>query len=163
MSPRFARLPGRQKTVRARVAASRRLWSVLMFSLKTLLERLSPLRPRITTTGCLGTSRKYGVSHFNGSRARIFVFPDPNYDPSSFYQLPVCISVTCDIAFDLVGPEVSVRDGESVVIRAAVPETSIEEHGNLCPRKDEVGRSPHALERAGRYPVPQSEGVHRRT
>src|SRR5215467_1688275 len=72
---------------------------------------------------------------------RILVFPHSENMPSRRDKLCVRIPIACPIFGDLVGPERRVAPGDRSVLRAAMPEASIDEDHDLCSAKDDV-RSP---------------------
>lgn len=87
----------------------------------------------------------HDIANTKGGFVRILVFPDPEAHPSGVSELLVGVTVTRDVAFHFVGPELGVRHGNGVVLRAPVPKASIEEDRNFCLREYEVGRAPQIL------------------
>lgn len=68
------------------------------------------------------------------------MLPDPNRVPTRNLEACVGISVSSDVARDLLGPIPLVLDELTPTVRRApVPETAVDEHGNSRSRKDEVG------------------------
>lgn len=70
---------------------------------------------------------------------RILVFPDADRCPSGVGQELIGVSISGAILRYLVRPIIGVGLGYSVVLRATVPETSINEYGYLRFCEDEVG------------------------
>lgn len=66
------------------------------------------------------------------------VLPNPNHSPSSLDEQLVGVGVPLPVASDLVGPERRVGLRDRVVFWTAVPETAVDEHGDLCAREHEV-------------------------
>jgi hypothetical protein len=67
------------------------------------------------------------------------MLPDANNYPSSSRKPLVSITVTPPVARYLVGPELGISRGDSVVLRATMPKTAINKHCDPRSREDEVG------------------------
>jgi hypothetical protein len=95
-------------------------------------------------------SRKQPPSHciLNPNRGEdwIIVLPTPHHDPSCVYEQSVSFVVPLEGAADLPSPEVSVRPRDSVVLRAAVPEATVQEHRHPRCREHHVGGPSYGLD-----------------
>lgn len=87
------------------------------------------------------------------------VLPSPNHSPSSFDQHRVGVVVPIAVAPDFVGPEPRVGLRGRVVFGAAVPETPVDEHGDLRPREYEVRPPVQRRDRAIVDAISQARGV----
>jgi hypothetical protein len=70
---------------------------------------------------------------------REFVFPDSEDAPPGAAQGPVSPPVPGDVGGELLSPEGRVTFRFGAVLRAAVPEAAIHEHGQPEFREDEIG------------------------
>jgi hypothetical protein len=84
------------------------------------------------------------------------MLPDPNDGPTSCTEAVVRVHVPGNVAFDLRSPELGVPPGWAVVLGAAMPETSIDKHRYLRPRKHQVSGAAHVGEWADADPVSQA-------
>jgi hypothetical protein len=91
------------------------------------------------------------------------MLPDPNAYPSSVLETLVGVAVTRHVAVYFVRPELRVCNGNSVMLRAAMPKTSIEENGNSGSREDQVSGAPKVLQRSCRDSIAKPETVNNRT
>jgi hypothetical protein len=69
-----------------------------------------------------------------------FVLPYVNYPPRKGHQGRIDRPVAFYVAAEFIRPDPRIIPRPRSVDRAAVPETSIDEHGYSCRRKDDVGR-----------------------
>ncbi len=77
---------------------------------------------------------------------RMIVLPAPHHDPSGVDEQRVCFRVPLKGALDLSRPEVRVCPGDRVVLRAAMPEATIQEHRHLRRREHHVRGSSYLLD-----------------
>lgn len=61
------------------------------------------------------------------SGKRILVLPDSNAEPPGFGKPSIGIAIACTVPFHLLGPEVPIRRGDSVVLRAPMPKAAVQE------------------------------------
>ena len=74
-----------------------------------------------------------------GDVLRVLVFPCTDDGPPLSAQSNIRDRVPGEISLQLRPPVVLVNRRTSVVLRAAMPEAAVDEHGNLGTRKDDVG------------------------
>lgn len=67
------------------------------------------------------------------------MFPNTNYDPAAFPQGAVYAAIPRPVARDLFAPELRVGFWLGGVFRATVPETAVDEDGDVEQGEDEVG------------------------
>jgi hypothetical protein len=67
------------------------------------------------------------------------VLPRPDDQPPRPDQARVRVGIPPAVGADLVSPEAGIRFGPRGMEGAAVPETTINEHRNPSPAKDDVG------------------------
>ena len=67
------------------------------------------------------------------------MFPDTDWQPTEFNQRFVVAAVSGNIAVQLRFPPCPVGFRQYPVVRATVPETAIEKHGDTCPCEYHVG------------------------
>ena len=98
---------------------------------------------------------------FNPNRGvfRIFVLPAPHHDPSGVDEQRVCSLVPLKGASDLSRPEVRVCPGDRVVLRAAMPEATIQEHRHLRRREHHVRGSSYLLDGSAVDEIAQPTGM----
>jgi hypothetical protein len=72
------------------------------------------------------------------------MLPDPYHSPSDRVQLAVGVTIAKDVGFELPLPPVSVRLRHGSMLRASVPEASIDEYRKLLARKKDVRATPCA-------------------
>jgi hypothetical protein len=73
------------------------------------------------------------------------MLPGSNDEPALIGQQEVCLHVPLPVRADLLCPEASVRFRHSVMLRAPMPEASVQEDSDLDPREDQIGRSSDLL------------------
>jgi hypothetical protein len=66
------------------------------------------------------------------------VFPQPDYSPAILSEALRDEPVSLSIALQLRLPIASITTGRMAVLRASVPEASVNKHGNACSRKHDV-------------------------
>lgn len=69
----------------------------------------------------------------------VFVFPESKYGPAGGLKCRCLRAVTLGVSFELGGPVFLVHPGLSAMLGAAVPEASIDEHGNAPLGERNVG------------------------
>jgi hypothetical protein len=67
------------------------------------------------------------------------MLPDPHYDPPCGVQFPIDLLIPLLISPQLALPEISVSDWSSVVVGAAVPETTVYEYRDPRSGECEIG------------------------
>lgn len=67
------------------------------------------------------------------------MFPDPDAQPARFVEPLVCVAITCSVFYDLVRPVLGVAGRNCVMVRATVPEATVEEDRDPRSREDQVG------------------------
>ena len=67
------------------------------------------------------------------------MLPDSYRSPPSVKQNRIGFRVTFTVALDLGTPPGCIGFGEGLVLRAAVPEAAVDEHGNASAREHEIG------------------------
>jgi hypothetical protein len=93
----------------------------------------------------------------------VLVLPDPKADPASFRQTRIGVFVAFPGRGHLRCPELSVPHRDCVVLRAPVPEATIEEDRDAGPRKYQVSSSSELLEWSHGDSVTKAKCVHCRT
>ena len=86
----------------------------------------------------------YSVSGGKG----IFVLPDSHHQPPRFGQATVGINVPLPVPPYLRCPKFTIRGGNRMVLRTAMPKTTIEEDSELQSSKYHIGSPPEAGQRA---------------
>src|SRR5690606_23923984 len=81
--------------------------------------------------------------YVTGGPLRILVLPDANDQPTCVGEATVGLRVALTITPDLHRPDFGVGGGFGVMLRTAVPEAAVEEHGHLGPGEDHVCGSPN--------------------
>jgi hypothetical protein len=89
-------------------------------------------------TGSTSHQHCHGVRH----NERVLVLPDLHYRPASCLKLPASGFIAIDVALQLLRPPLGVGLGFRSVFRAAMPETTMHEYGDLCRSEDEVSSPP---------------------
>ena len=69
----------------------------------------------------------------------IFMFPDTDRQPTEFDQRFIVTAVSGDIPVQFRSPPGPVGFRQDTVVRATVPETAVEEHGDTCICERHVG------------------------
>mgnify|MGYP001452427039 CR=1 FL=1 len=87
------------------------------------------------------------------------MFPSAQHGPASRYQAVVGVLVASLVAFNLAAPILLVGAGLLVVVGAAVPKTSVDEHSESAARKDDVGSSPKPIDRTAMESVPKTPAM----
>ena len=82
-----------------------------------------------------------GISHSSCGFGRILVLPHPHDGPARLAQPAIGVCISGLVRLKLLPPPVLVRARHRAVIRAAVPEASVDEDGDPRPAEDEVGPS----------------------
>lgn len=67
------------------------------------------------------------------------MLPDPQHRPSYIHQPAIGVTISTAIGFYLLLPETSIVFRPAGMLRAAMPETPINEDGQLLPREGDVG------------------------
>lgn len=67
--------------------------------------------------------------------------PESEYRPAEQLQSIICVAVSLPICFDLLPPEFRVTFRPGRMFWAAVPETAIDENGDLPPGKGDIRNS----------------------
>lgn len=73
--------------------------------------------------------------------ARVLVFPNPNTYPTRFCETTIRVTVARLISANLVRPEACVGYRDGVVLRATVPEATVEKDGDPHSCKYKVSSS----------------------
>ena len=84
------------------------------------------------------------------------MLPDSDRHQTCIRQSPVGIRVSSSISSHFFSPITRIGHRNGVVLRAAVPETTIEEDRHGFSRKDEVSGPSKAVNRLCGYPVPEA-------
>ena len=95
----------------------------------------------------LGTTSPQ-ISYDQGSVMEILMFPDTDRQPTEFDQRFVVAAISGDISVQLRFPPGPVGFRQYPVVRATVPETAVEKHGDTCPCEHHVwgtGKPAHML------------------
>jgi len=87
------------------------------------------------------------------------VFPDTENSPASRHKYCVSLTVTLFVACEFSSPEIGVRMGDDEMIGAAVPEATIDKHGETFTREHEIGGSPDSRNRTRAHTEAQSTAV----
>lgn len=85
---------------------------------------------------------RYGGFDPIGSGPRLLVFPHPDDHPALLTKPPVGIAVPQPISLDLSAPEVRVCLWPSAMFGTAVPETTIDEHGEADGTEHDIRLAP---------------------
>lgn len=89
--------------------------------------------------------------------ARILVLPDSLDEPSGLGEVLVGVDVPFLVALDLVGPVPTVGSvNPSPVVRATMPEASIDEDRDALPTEDDVCSATELGDRANVHPVAEA-------
>lgn len=76
------------------------------------------------------------------------MFPHTNHDPAQAGQVRIRLAVPLAVTFELRRPPSGIVPGCYAMLRASVPETSVDKHGHLDLGKGNVDRAPrHAWHR----------------
>lgn len=94
--------------------------------------------------------------------SRIFVLPEPNHPPPSRCELTVGVPIPSHVARDLGRPVVRPGLRQAQMLRAAVPEASVEQDDNTGAWKEKISGPAEARERSPADEVPQPSGMHAR-
>lgn len=73
---------------------------------------------------------------------RVFVLPDSKHRPMKLTQSTIGVYVPLDVRCEFLFPPVSVCSRSGSVFGAHVPETSIDEDGDLMTWENDVGTAP---------------------
>lgn len=92
----------------------------------------------------------------HGRFARILVFPDMYRLPSELRQLVILASITSDVLLKLASPPSRVVLRSGSMLRATVPEATVDEHRDPSSSKGHIGGSRHTPQV---HPVPEAELV----
>lgn len=84
------------------------------------------------------------------------MLPDADYSPSSRVQLLICIPVALHIGCKLRDPPGSVGLRHGCMLRAAVPEASIDVYNDETPGEYDVGPPAQTRQWGDIYAVPQT-------
>ncbi len=88
-----------------------------------------------------------------------FVLPDSDDGPPFGFEARVGVAITRDVRGEFVRPPLGVVARFRRMNGAAVPEAAIDVHGNLSARKNNVGPTPHTLQRGTVDEISQAEPV----
>ena len=80
-----------------------------------------------------------GCHHSGGGLVRGLVLPDAQDRPSKRFERAVIPALTFHIPLKLGVPEFLIGRGSGAMVRAAVPEATVDEHGWTRPRERDVG------------------------
>lgn len=83
------------------------------------------------------------------------VLPYPDHCPAQFLKARVGVSISLSILLDLVGPKVTVRLADRMVLWAPMPEATIDEYCDLPSRKYEICTPSQAFDRRPVNEVPK--------
>lgn len=100
------------------------------------------------------------IANAKGGLSIILVFPYPHGRPTGLAQPAVSFAISCSIPLDLVGPELSVRDCDSVMVRAPMPEAAVQEDRDLGSCEYQICGATQLLDRTHGDPIPQTECMH---
>jgi hypothetical protein len=89
----------------------------------------------------------------------VLVLPESHHRPPGNLPEVAGLDVTSSVGRDLGRPELRVRLGSRVVLRAAVPEAAVDENGHLAPREDDVGGAAEVGDRSAVHEVAQTASV----
>jgi hypothetical protein len=87
------------------------------------------------------------------------VLPYADNGPSRFCEQRIVAAIARDIAIDLMTPIKTVSLGNMTVLRAAVPEATIDEHGDTGRDKQDICLAPKPRYRALMFPEAQASSV----
>lgn len=93
------------------------------------------------------------------SRLWVLMLPDANDGPTSRSQEAVRLTVAVSVPSKLRSPEIAVDDRKYAMLRAAMPETAVDEYGDPMPREHHVGGSPDLREGANTDPKAKAQAV----
>ncbi len=88
------------------------------------------------------------------------MLPDPDDGPARSFEDCVRLNVSSTVGSYLLRPELCVGLGNRVMFGTAMPEASVEEHGEPEPRKDQVRRPANRPNGASAYVEAKSKGMH---
>jgi hypothetical protein len=94
--------------------------------------------------------------------ARVLVLPHSYHGPPLTSQPPISVDIPTPGLVNLGRPKLAVLGRRPIVVRATVPKAAVEEHRDPLPRKDQVRRASHALQRTRVHPVAHTERMDRR-
>lgn len=98
-------------------------------------------------------------SDLRGGADGILMLPDPDNRPAGFNQPRVRVRITPLVRLDLGAPVIRIGLRVDPVLRTAVPEAAVDEHGNPSPREDHVRASTEGRLRREINAEPQSARV----
>jgi hypothetical protein len=113
-----------------------------------------PRRGDLTSPSC------YRVPNAVRGLVSRFVFPDTKNEPTMVCQELISFPVARPGSFELGAPPTGVALRNAPVLRAGVPETSIDEYRHPIPTKDQVSRTPEPLDWSRVHTVAQPARVH---
>ncbi len=87
------------------------------------------------------------------------MLPDADHPPPRVPQLPIRVGVAPAVRLDLLAPEARVGLGPSAVLRTAVPETAIDEHGEPGGSEHDVGATTYGWDWGSIHAVAETEAV----
>ena len=87
------------------------------------------------------------------------MFPDSDHYPAGPCESIIGSTVSSDIRVELLPPPRRVGLREGLVVGTAVPETTIDKHGNSNPGEHDVGSGSPDLGKRQIYAVPESPAV----
>ena len=117
--------------------------------------RLQRASSRQASLASIRTPRVNNILHSYRSFLRRLMLPDSDRHPTRIRQSPVGIRVSSSIRSHFFSPITRIGHRNGVVLRAAVPETTIEENRHALRWKHQVSRPPEAPYRLCSYPVPE--------
>jgi hypothetical protein len=116
------------------------------------LQALGWLLKRVARIG-------HSACDLHSNIVRVFVFPKAYDDPARLPQRRIRLEVSLRVANDLRRPIVRVGRRTRVVLRTAMPVTTVDEHSNLEAREKKVCRPPKCLHWPRIDLVSETEGV----
>jgi hypothetical protein len=88
------------------------------------------------------------------------VLPYSQNRPSRVREKTICLRVPLAVSRNLLSPEVSVDLRGDVVLRASVPEATVQKDGKACRGEDQIGGPPYCSHRPSVHEVSKALCVH---
>lgn len=125
--------------------------------------RAAPTRsPRRLSPSESSRSGGHETRNLSGDDIPVLVCPGANDSPAAPTEQSISICIAVLVCLDLGTPPRAVRLRPGAVLRTAVPETSVDEHGNTCRSKNKVCASASLREWATVYREAKPQPMKRR-
>ena len=114
---------------------------------------LSTNHPRVSRAG---TKSRLDLV---GSRLGDFMLPNPHDLPTGVGQQTIGFPIPGHVPVKLCLPPRNIAFGQGGVLRALMPPTTVDKHGDLLSGKDHVGLASDVWHRSAMNPVPETSAM----